>query len=130
MGDEMQSKVVMVTGATNGIGFETAKALAAKGATVIGVGRSAQKCLDATAQIKRVTGNTRVEFLTANLSVQVQVRQLADTFKARYPRLDVLVNNAGGFFARREESTDGIEMTYHRSTTLDRFRPVHRSIRL
>ncbi len=112
MSDEMQHKVVMVTGATNGIGFETAKALASRGATIIGVGRNAQKCLDATAQIQRATGNTRVEFLTADLSVQAQVRELADTFKARHPRLDVLVNNAGAYFAKREESSEGIEMTW------------------
>ncbi len=112
MNSEMQNKVVMVTGATNGIGFEAAKALAAQGATVVGVGRNPQKSRDAAAQITRTTGNSKVEFLVGDLSVQAQVRQLAATFKQKYSRLDVLLNNAGGFFARREVSADGIEMTW------------------
>ncbi len=112
MSGEMQNKVVMVTGATNGIGFETAKSLAAMGATLIGVGRNPKKCTDAAAQIQRATGNSKVEFLVADLSVQAQVHQLAQTFKQKHNRLDVLVNNAGAFFARREESSDGIEMTW------------------
>ena len=112
MSNNMQNKVVMVTGATNGIGFEAAKALAAQGATIVGVGRNPQKSEDAAAQITRTTGNPKVEFLVADLSVQAQVRQLAATFKQKYNRLDVLLNNAGGFFARREVSADAIEMTW------------------
>jgi NAD(P)-dependent dehydrogenase (short-subunit alcohol dehydrogenase family) len=112
MANEMQHKVVMVTGATNGIGLESAKALAEMGATVVGVGRNPQKCADAAAQIARMTGNSKIEFLVADLSVQTQVRQLAETFKQKYTRLDVLLNNAGGYFAKREVSSDGIEMTW------------------
>ena len=112
MSDELHNKVVLVTGATNGIGFESAKALAAMGATVIGVGRNPQKCADSAAQITRLTGNAAVEFLVADLSMQAQVRQVADEFKRKYDRLDVLLNNAGGYFARREVSSDGIEMTW------------------
>jgi NAD(P)-dependent dehydrogenase (short-subunit alcohol dehydrogenase family) len=112
MANEMQDKIVMVTGATNGIGLESAKVLAAMGATIVGVGRNPQKCTDAAAQITQVTGNSKVEFLVADLSVQVQVRPLAETFKQKYQRLDVLLNNAGAFFAKREESLEGIEMTW------------------
>lgn len=112
MTNEMQNKIVMVTGATNGIGLESAKALAAMGATIVGVGRDPQKCADAAAQITRATGNAQVEFLVADLSVQAQVRQLAETFKQKYKRLDVLLNNAGGYFAKREVSADGIELTW------------------
>jgi NAD(P)-dependent dehydrogenase (short-subunit alcohol dehydrogenase family) len=104
--------VVMVTGATNGIGFESAKALAGMGATVVGVGRNAQKCADSAAAITRATGNSQVEFLIADLSVQAQVRQVADEFRRKYDRLDVLLNNAGGYFAKREVSQDGVEMTW------------------
>jgi NAD(P)-dependent dehydrogenase (short-subunit alcohol dehydrogenase family) len=104
--------VILVTGATNGIGYEAAKALAAKGAAIVGVGRNPQKCADAAAQIARTTGNPQVEFLVADLAVQAQVRQLAETFRQKYTRLDVLLNNAGAFFARREVSADGIEMTW------------------
>jgi retinol dehydrogenase 12 len=112
MNSEIQNRVVMVTGATNGIGFEAAKALAAQGATLVGVGRNPQKCADAAAQITRTTGNSKVEFLVADLAVQAQVRQLAGTFKQKYNRLDVLLNNAGGYFAKREVSADGIELTW------------------
>jgi NAD(P)-dependent dehydrogenase (short-subunit alcohol dehydrogenase family) len=112
MANEMQNKVVMVTGATNGIGFEAAKALAAMGATVVGVGRNPQKCADRAAAITRATGSAKVEFLVADLSIQAQVRQLADEFKRKYDRLDVLLNNAGGYFAKREVSIDGIELTW------------------
>jgi NAD(P)-dependent dehydrogenase (short-subunit alcohol dehydrogenase family) len=112
MGNNMQNKVVMVTGATNGIGFESAKALAAMGTTIVGVGRNPQKCADAASQIKTATGNAKVEFLVADLAVQAQVRQLAATFKQKYNRLDVLLNNAGGYFAKRETNADGQEMTW------------------
>ncbi len=112
MANEMQNKIVMITGATNGIGLESAKALAGMGATIVGVGRNPQKCAAAAAQITSATGNAKVEFLVADLSVQAQVRQLAAAFKQKYNRLDVLLNNAGGFFAKREESTEGMEMTW------------------
>ena len=112
MSSEMQNRVVLVTGATNGIGLESAKVLAGMGATIVGVGRNPQKCTGAAASIASTTGNSKVEFLVADLSVQTQVRKLAETFKQKYQRLDVLLNNAGAFFARREESTEGVEMTW------------------
>jgi NAD(P)-dependent dehydrogenase (short-subunit alcohol dehydrogenase family) len=112
MSNEMQGKVVMVTGATNGIGLEAARGLAAKGATIIGVGRNPQKCTDAANQIKAATGNTMVEFLIADLSRQGDVRRVAAEFKRQYDRLDVLLNNAGAYFANRETNADGQEMTW------------------
>lgn len=112
MGNNMQNKIVLVTGATNGIGYEAAKTAAGMGAMIVGVGRNPQKCADSAAQITRLTGNAAVEFLVADLSMQAQVRQVADEFKRKYDRLDVLLNNAGGYFAKREVSQDGIEMTW------------------
>jgi NAD(P)-dependent dehydrogenase (short-subunit alcohol dehydrogenase family) len=102
----------MVTGATSGIGAVTAQALAQQGATVILVGRNLEKCADTVNRIKQQTGNSAVEFMQADLSAQKEVRQLAEQFKSRYQRLDVLVNNAGAIFLRRQETVDGIEMTF------------------
>jgi NAD(P)-dependent dehydrogenase (short-subunit alcohol dehydrogenase family) len=108
----MHAKICLVTGATAGIGEVTARVLAERGATVVGVGRNAEKCAERATRIAGATGNPRVEFLVADLSVQAQVRQLAETFKQRYERLDVLVNNAGAFYMRRQVSAEGIELTF------------------
>ena len=112
MSTELQGKIVLVTGATNGIGLEAAKVLAGKGATIIGVGRNPQKCADAATQIKAATGNSNVEFLIGDLSRQAEVRRVAAEFKQKYSRLDVLLNNAGAYFANRETNADEQEMTW------------------
>ena len=108
----MQDKVCLVTGATAGIGLVTARELARKGARVMLVGRSREKCARAVEEIKAQTGSSAVEPLVADLSAQADIRRLAEEVKSRTPRLDVLVNNAGGIFLKRQESVDGIEMTF------------------
>jgi NAD(P)-dependent dehydrogenase (short-subunit alcohol dehydrogenase family) len=108
----MRGKVCMVTGATSGIGLVTAQALARQGATVIVVGRNRERGVATVKRIQQETGNAAVDWMVADLSVQVQVRQLVREFRERFARLDVLVNNAGALFARRSLSVDGIEMTF------------------
>lgn len=108
----MTGKVYMVTGATSGIGRATARVLAHKGATVIVVGRNLEKGAATVNQIKQQTSNPGVEFMLADLSAQAQIRQLAQQFESRYRGLDVLVNNAGAVFMKRQETVDGIEMTF------------------
>jgi NAD(P)-dependent dehydrogenase (short-subunit alcohol dehydrogenase family) len=108
----MQTKTCLITGATSGIGLATALALAKMGATTILVGRSAERCQKVVARIKSETGNLNVDYLLADLSIQAQIRALADEFKARYERLDVLVNNAAAIFFFRQVSADGIEMNF------------------
>lgn len=108
----MKDKVIMVTGATAGIGAEAALEIARQGATLVGVGRNSEKCAAVASRISAETGNPSVEYLVADLSSQAQIRQLAQTFQARYSRLDGLVNNAGAYFSRRQESVDGIELTF------------------
>lgn len=110
--DAMRDKICLVTGATSGIGLATALGLAQQGATVILIGRNRARGATALARIREEADSTSAWFLAADLSVQAEVRQLAQEFQACYPRLDVLVNNAGGFFHRRQESADGIEMNW------------------
>lgn len=107
----MQGKICLVTGATAGIGEVTARELARAGAIVVGVGRNANRCSDSARRIREATGNANVEFLVADLSEQAQIHRLAEEFRRKYGRVDVLVNNAGAYFSSRQVSADGIEMT-------------------
>jgi NAD(P)-dependent dehydrogenase (short-subunit alcohol dehydrogenase family) len=111
-GNIMNGKICLVTGGTNGIGKSTALELARMGATVIVVGRDAQKTSHVLEEIRAASGNQNVNSLLADLSSQQEVRGLADQFKSKYSRLHVLINNAGGFFMRRQIRVDGIEMTF------------------
>jgi NAD(P)-dependent dehydrogenase (short-subunit alcohol dehydrogenase family) len=108
----MHGKICVVTGATSGIGLVTAQSLARQGATLIVVGRNSERGAATVSRIQQETGNAAVELMIADLSAQAQVRQLASDIQRRLSRLDVLVNNAGALFARKELSHDGIEMTF------------------
>ena len=115
MADEsktMSGKTCLVTGATSGIGEVAALELARKGARVVLVGRSREKAEATAAEIRKESGNPEVEYLLADLSSEAEVRRLAGEVKSRYPRLDVLINNAGAMISPRRESVDGIEMTW------------------
>jgi NAD(P)-dependent dehydrogenase (short-subunit alcohol dehydrogenase family) len=107
----MKGKVCLVTGATSGIGWETAKALATHGATVALVGRDAGRTQQAIESVRAATSGAHVESYVADLSSQEQVRGLAQEFRSRHDRLDVLINDAGALFPTRIVSVDGIEMT-------------------
>ena len=109
--NNMTGKVCMVTGSTTGIGRATALELARRGATVILVGRNAQRGSDTMSAIKRDTGNDSVSFIQADLSSRAGVHKLAQEFQSGHRHLHVLVNNAGGMYALRQESIDGIELT-------------------
>lgn len=108
----MEGKVCLVTGATRGIGFVTALELARKSARVIGVGRSSDRCAQAARLIHEQTGRETPSYLIADLSSQAEIRRLAGEVKNLTGRLDVLVNNAGGLFLSRQETVDGLEMTF------------------
>jgi retinol dehydrogenase-12 len=108
----MQGQICLVTGATRGIGLVTARELARKGAHVIMVGRSTERCSRAADEIRAAVPASSIEWLVADLSSQAEVRRLAEEVRSKAPRLDVLVNNAGGIFFKRQESADGIEMTF------------------
>lgn len=108
----MKDKICLITGATSGIGRAAATSLAGMGARVVIAGRDEERCMRTMESIRKETGNDAIDYLLADLSIQAQVRHLAQEFLSRYSRLDVLVNNAGGFFLTRQESMDGIEMTW------------------
>jgi len=108
----MSEKIILITGATSGIGKVAAHAVAANGWYVVLAGRDTQKSRDTAGQIRAATGNEKVDFMTADLSSLKEVRRLAREFNERYSRLDVLVNNAGAYFASRETSVDGYEKTF------------------
>ena len=109
---DLQDKIILVTGATSGIGEITAHELARQGAHVILLARNRAKAAKTRQEIIDATGNPRVDTALADLSVLQQVRDVAAEINGQYPRLDVLLNNAGLMFgARREVSADGNEMT-------------------
>ena len=108
----MHDKVCMVTGATSGIGLVTAQALARDGAKVIVVGRNPERGAATVGRIQQETGNSAVELMVADLSVQAQVRQLASEVQRRFAHIDVLINNAGALFGQRQLTAEGIEMTF------------------
>lgn len=110
--EDMHGKVCVVTGATTGIGKEIALGLAQRGATVAIVGRDPHKCEAAVNELRTRTGNTSIEALIADLSSQAEVRRLATDVTRAYPRVHVLVNNAGAIFTSRHETVDGLEMTF------------------
>ena len=108
----MEGKLSVVTGATDGIGRVTARALAERGAEVVLVGRDAAKGAEVCKAIHRSSRNDRVRFELADLSSQAEIRALAERLTAGGAAIDVLVNNVGAMFTRRRESVDGIEMTF------------------
>jgi retinol dehydrogenase 12 len=112
MSASMHGKTCLITGATFGIGKATALGIARCGARVVIVGRDAERTPATVAWLQRESRNERVEYLLADLFAQADVRRLAQEFAARHTRLDVLVNNAGGFFSERATTADGFERTW------------------
>ncbi len=108
----MAGKFVLVTGGTGGIGRATAIGLAALGARVGITGRDQARTAAAAAGIRAATGNAAVDAFGADMSAQAGVRGLAAQVLEAYPRLDVLVNNVGGFWAHRHVTADGLERTF------------------
>lgn len=109
---DLNGKVCLVTGATSGIGEVTAKALAARGAQVILVGRNQLKAAMTVQQIQSETGSNSVQYLLADFADLQQIHDLVSSFKSQYSRLDVLINNAGAYFNSRRQTAYGVEMTF------------------
>ena len=111
-GPSMAGKIVLVTGGTGGIGKGTASGLAVLGADLAVTGRDRARTEAAAESIRAASGNGGVRAFAADLSVQSEVRRLAADVLDTYPRLDVLVNNVGGFWAHRHVTADGLERTF------------------
>ena len=107
----LQGKTVLITGADGGIGSETTKALAKRGATII------MACLDLNdakpvyQDIKQESGNENIEMMQVDLASLSSTREFARQFSQKYQQLNVLINNAGVFCWKREETEDGFEKT-------------------
>jgi NAD(P)-dependent dehydrogenase (short-subunit alcohol dehydrogenase family) len=108
----VKDKVCVITGGTDGIGKAAAHDLAVQGARLLVHGRDPDKGARAVAELKARSRNPAIEFLQADFSSLAEVRRLAATVKELTPRVDVLVNNAGGIFLKRNLSKDGYEMTF------------------
>jgi NAD(P)-dependent dehydrogenase (short-subunit alcohol dehydrogenase family) len=107
----VRDRVVLMTGATSGIGLAAAIALAGRGARLALVGRDPARTEVAARQVA-AAGGARPELLFADFGSLAAIRRLAADAEARLPRIDVLVNNAGALFTRRKLSADGFEMTW------------------
>ena len=108
----MAGKTVLITGGTGGIGRAAAVALAGMGAHVGITGRDRTRAEAAATAIARESDNTSVDVFVGDMSSQADVRQLAAEVLAAYPRLDVLLNNVGGFWSHRHVTADGLERTF------------------
>jgi len=108
----MNKKICLITGATAGIGKETARQLAAKNIHVVITARSKEKAEATVQEIKSQYPDASLDYLLCDLSSQKSVRKLAQEFIDTYDRLDILINNAGAVFSELQYSEDNIEMQF------------------
>ncbi|MBN1427217.1 MAG: SDR family NAD(P)-dependent oxidoreductase [Anaerolineae bacterium] len=114
---DLKSKTIVITGATAGIGLAAARALAGRGAYVIGVGRSAERCGEARQAILSEHPNARIDYCVADLSSQRQARALAASIGERVEaagegKIDILINNAGTVSSWYVATEDGYELQF------------------
>jgi NAD(P)-dependent dehydrogenase (short-subunit alcohol dehydrogenase family) len=108
----MQGKVCIITGSNTGLGKETARGLAQRGATVVLACRDVEKAAAARDDIAKSTDRSDVEVEALDLGSTASIRAFAERFKAKHDRLDVLVNNAGLWLTSRTTTKDGFESTF------------------
>lgn len=106
-------RVAVVTGASSGIGKETAKAFAAMGWHVIGTGRNPERSAAAEAEIRdSIANGGKLDFLRGDMALMSETKRIADEIKGLTDRIDVLINNSGGVRDKRYVTTEGTEETF------------------
>jgi NAD(P)-dependent dehydrogenase (short-subunit alcohol dehydrogenase family) len=111
MDQDLVGKIILITGATEGIGKAAATVFARRGADLTIVGRDRAKTEHVLEELKASSGNTQLDMLLCDLSRMADVRRAADEFRRRHDRIDVLVNNAGVMFRSPTMGPDGVELT-------------------
>lgn len=109
---DQAGRVAVITGANTGIGYEAAKVLAARGATVVLACRNPDRADDALARLAAAVPGARAEFLRLDLSSLASVREAAAELRGRHPEIDLLVNNAGVMWTPRSTTADGFELQF------------------
>ena len=108
----MANKTIIITGATDGIGLEAAIKIAALGNQVGLVGRNPDKGIKAMERITSLTGNDKLNFFQADLSLISEINKLSEEIKNKYSQVDVLLNNAGGASKNKTITSEGLEQTF------------------
>ncbi|MET8430827.1 SDR family NAD(P)-dependent oxidoreductase [Nocardia sp. NPDC004860] len=109
---EQQDRLAVVTGANTGLGFETARVLAAHGASVVLAVRDVEKGKQAVARITEIVPGARLSVLALDLASLESVRAAAAELRAAHPRIDLLINNAGLMYPPRQNTADGFELQF------------------
>jgi retinol dehydrogenase-12 len=105
-------KIALVTGGTSGIGKATVAGLAAMDYQVVFLARNKEKAVEVKREIIDSSGNKSVDYILADFTSKKEVRDCTETFKTRYPKLDVLINNAGVCLPVRRITGDGLEESF------------------
>src|SRR5208282_301333 len=111
-GGIMTGKTIIITGATSGLGFVAAGRLAEFGARLVLVARNRDKAEAMLRQLREKHPGLEAQIQIADLSSLGELRRLAAALLQAAPRIDVLINNAGAIFTRRETTVDGLERTF------------------
>jgi NAD(P)-dependent dehydrogenase (short-subunit alcohol dehydrogenase family) len=108
----MKNKIILITGATSGIGKQTAISLATMGATVIVTGRNQQNGEEAIKEIKAISKNDNIYLVLADISTIEGIKGLVTKFRSKYNHLDILINNAGLAGNEYKKTVDGFEANF------------------
>ena len=108
----LKGKTILITGSSSGIGEAATKSLALTGANLVLVARNKDKVIKLINELKSANNNGQYDYLICDLLSQKQIHQIANEFKEKYDRLDVLINNAGGIFYGRKLTEEGFEYTF------------------